>query len=96
MPSAPATQAPDPFPTNEGYTLGAIVAIGLCLAMGVVSIALTPRRTGPKLTGPQLTGPQLTGPQLTGPQELLVEESVDSALAGVTAFEPDELAARMR
>jgi predicted MFS family arabinose efflux permease len=90
------TVAPDPFPTNEGYTLGAIVAIGLCLAMGVVSIALTPRRTGPKLTGPKLTGPQLTGPQLTGPQELLVEESVDSALAGVTAFEPDELAARTR
>ena len=66
------------------YTLGAVVAIGLCLVMGVVSIALTPRRAEP---------------QLTGAQELLVEESVDSALAGVSAFEPDEpdaLGARAR
>ncbi|MCW2604045.1 MAG: transporter [Pseudonocardiales bacterium] len=69
------TIAPDPFPTNAGYTIGAVVAIGLCMAMGVVSIALTPR---------------LKGAELSAAQELLVEESVDSALSGVIEFEPDE------
>ena len=39
------TIAPDPFPTSDGYTVGAVVAIGLCVAMGAVSIALTPRGT---------------------------------------------------
>lgn len=64
------------FPNNSGYTVGAIVAIALCLITAVVSWIL-PTRQG-------------RAAALSADDELSVEESVDSAIAGVLAFEPDE------
>jgi MFS family permease len=63
------------FPANDGYTVGAIVAIALCLLTAVVSWVLPSR--GAKAVA------------LNAEQELSVEENVDAGIAGVVAFEPD-------
>jgi predicted MFS family arabinose efflux permease len=64
------------FPSDRGYTVGAIVAIFLCVATGVASVVLPTRGSRPKT--------------LDADQELEVEESVDAAIAGVIAYETDE------
>ncbi len=69
------TTAASEFPANDGYTVGALVGIGLCLVTAVISLALPShaRRRAPDAE-----------------QELQVEESVDAAIAGALAFERDE------
>jgi MFS family permease len=63
------------FPANGGYTVGAVVAIALCLLTAVISWALPSR--GAKAA------------KLTADEELEVQESADAGIAGVLAFEPD-------
>lgn len=64
------------FPTNSGFTVGAIVAIGLCALTAIVAVALQVREIEPASADPD--------------NELSVTESVDSAIAGVVGFEPDD------
>jgi predicted MFS family arabinose efflux permease len=68
------TVAPSPLPSPRGYTVGAVVAIGLCLVTAVVSVVLQSRPAA----------------RLDADQELAVEEDADAAVAGVVAFEPDD------
>jgi MFS family permease len=63
------------FPANKGYTVAALFAFGLCLVTALIS-TLLPNR-------------QRRRP-LTGDERLLVEESVDGAIAGLVSFEPAE------
>jgi predicted MFS family arabinose efflux permease len=72
------TAAPSVLPANHGFTVGALVAIALCVLAAVVSWVLPARA---KVSGP--------GASLDSDQELLVEESVDGAISGVIAFEPE-------
>lgn len=72
------------FPTDSGYTVGAIVAIALCALAAVVAVALQARATE------TTTGSEPSSES----HELAVTESVDSAIAGVLAYEPDEREAR--
>lgn len=65
------------FPIDRGYTVGAIVGICLCALTAVVAVALQVREANPG-----------TAPDPDG--ELSVTESVDSAIAGVLAYEPEE------
>ena len=39
------TIAPDPLPTNAGYTVSALIGIGLCLLTAVLSFVLPSRRS---------------------------------------------------
>ncbi|MCW2539981.1 MAG: Major facilitator superfamily 1 [Frankiales bacterium] len=70
------TVATEEFPRNAGYTSGAVIGIALLVVTAVVSFALPTRGGKPRA-------------KYDAEQELSVEESVDSALAGVIAFEPD-------
>lgn len=65
------------FPADRGFTVGAIVGISLCALTAVVAIALQVRETD------QVAA---TDPD----RDLSVAESVDSAIAGVLAYEPEE------
>ena len=40
------TIAPDPLPTNAGYTVSALIGIGLCLLTAVLSFLLPGRQAG--------------------------------------------------
>jgi MFS family permease len=71
------TVAPAEFPTNHGYTVGAIVAIALCLLTVVVGLILPSRSPGFTAS-------------LDAEQELAIEESADAGIAGAMAFELDE------
>jgi MFS family permease len=63
------------FPANKGYTVAALFALGLCVVTALISTLLPNReRRRP----------------LTGDEKLLVEESVDGAIAGLVSFEPAE------
>jgi predicted MFS family arabinose efflux permease len=73
------------LPDNSGYTVGALVAVGLCVLTSIVSFFL-PARAGRSIP---------VGPLDAG-QELLIEESVDGALAGAVVFEPAEAPASSR
>ncbi len=70
------TAASSRFPTNSGYTVGAIVAIGLVALAGIVALVLQARDTAYVVASDD--------------DKLAVTESVDSAIAGVLAYEPDE------
>lgn len=63
------------FPSDRGYTVGALIAIALCLLTAVASILLPSREQGRTFPRP-------------GDEEL-IEENVDAALAGLTAYEPE-------
>ncbi len=65
------------FPTDRGFTVGAIVGVSLCTFTTIVAIALQIHQSDPVETKKDI--------------ELLVTESVDSAIAGVIAYEPEEL-----
>ena len=78
------TIAPSPLPTPRGYTVGALVAIALCVVTAVVSVVL------------QRGGGSGPAPALDADQELAVEEDADAAVAGVVAFESDDENARPR
>jgi predicted MFS family arabinose efflux permease len=73
------TAASSPFPTASGYTDGALVAIALCLVTAVASAVLPARSRSAPGTA-----------TLNADQALMVEESVDSAIAGTVAFESVE------
>jgi MFS family permease len=68
------TPTGDRFPSNQGYTVGALIAIGLCLATAVISWVL-----------PTWRHPD----RLSADDSREVDESVDSAIAGVIGFEPE-------
>ncbi len=70
------TAAGNEFPDNSGYTVGAVVAISLCLLTALVSFVLPMRR---------LQAPERVGID----DELLIEESTDAAIAGTIAYAPD-------
>ena len=78
------TAASSRFPTDSGYTVGAIVAIALCALAAVVAVVLQARDAGAQPRSPSPAGDD---------HELAVTESVDSAIAGVLAYEPDERSA---
>lgn len=72
------TVAPDPLPTDRGYTVGAVVALALCVITAVVSWLLPPRRPRPTPLAP------------AAPQEQLeVIEGLDAAAAGLLLFESE-------
>ena len=79
------TGAASRFPTDSGYTVGAIVAIALCAVAGVVAVVLQAReaRAAPEADAVS-----------DHDHDLEITESVDSAIAGVVAYEPDERRAR--
>ena len=74
------TGASSRFPTDSGYTVGAVVAIALLALAAVVAVVLQAREPG------SAPVPAPDGDD----QELAINESVDSAIAGVIAFEPDK------
>ena len=78
------TVAPSTLPTNDGYTVGAIIGIGLCIAAAVVSTVLPSRADAAVADVPDTTD---TDPRDT---EVQVQESVEAAIAGVVAYEPAE------
>jgi MFS family permease len=61
------------FPSDEGYTVGALVAVGLCLVAAVLSLLLPTRRF--RTFTP------------TVDQELEIEEDVDAAISGTVTLE---------
>jgi predicted MFS family arabinose efflux permease len=65
------------FPLDVGYTDAAFIATGLLLLTAVVGLILPSREERPAVI-------------FDADQNLLVEESVDGAIAGVVAFEPQE------
>jgi MFS family permease len=65
------------FPTNHGYTVGALLAVALCLVAAVISWLLPGRERIPP-----------TGP-LSAEEKLAAEESVDGAATGVIIYRPD-------
>lgn len=65
------------FPTDRGYTVGAIVGITLCVLTAIIAVALQVRTIEPRRA-------------TDSDGELSVTESVDSAIAGVLAYEPDD------
>jgi len=67
------------FPADVGYTDAALVALGLCLLTAFVS-ALLPGRERRRTSA------------LDPDQELSIEESLDGALSGLIAYEPEEFA----
>ncbi|MDO7869634.1 MFS transporter [Nocardioides jiangxiensis] len=74
------TTGASPFPTDRGFTVGAWVAVGLCVltAAVVVGVQLVERSTTPEV------------------DQLLIEENADAAIAGVVGFEPAEVPAAPR
>ncbi len=78
------TVAPSILPSNDGYTVGAIIAIGLCLAAAVVSTVLPAHAHAAVADVPDTTD---SDPRDT---ETQVAESVGTAIAGVLAYEPAE------
>lgn len=77
------TVAASRFPTDSGYTVGAIVAIALCAIAAVVAVVLQAPETLPTCV------PEADSDD----HELEITESVNSAIAGVLAYEPDERSA---
>lgn len=73
------------FPTDSGYTVGALVGIVLCVATGILSMILQPAN---RLRGALLDATRLSTARLSTARELVVTESVDPAIAEVLAFEP--------
>jgi MFS family permease len=71
------TTSPSRFPVDRGYTVGAIVGISLCVLAAVVAVALQ-------------VGDVAPAPVAEPDEQLAVDESVESSIAGVPAFEPDE------
>jgi len=80
-----------PYPTSSGYTVGALVAVALCVVTAVVSVALQGRSGAT--------------PAATSEQEQLILQNVGAAVAGVLTDEraltygrharvPEELALR--
>jgi len=63
------------FPANKGYTVAALFALGLCAVTALISLVLPTRVRRSALTSDEM---------------LVVEESVDGAIAGLIAFEPAE------
>ena len=72
------TVAPSTLPSNEGYTVGALIAVGLCLVAGVLSAVLPTH------------GHAAVQAEADADVAVEIEESVDAALAGTVAYEPDE------
>lgn len=71
------TFASSPLPTNQGYTVGALIALGMCALTAVISWLLPTRRSGLAASDP---------PEQD--VDLLAEENVDAATAGVLIYEP--------
>lgn len=63
------------LPDNHGYTVGAVVAIVLCVISALVSVALAGRGA--------------SAVELTPDEALATEESVDGAIAGLIMYEPE-------
>jgi hypothetical protein len=61
------------FPSNQGYTVGSLVAIGLLLVAALLSWVLPDR--------------QRTAATFSADQELEIEEDVDAAISGTAALE---------
>lgn len=64
------------FPGDEGYTIGAVVGIGMCLLSAAVSWILPGRQ-------------QTATAPLPADKELAIEESVDGAVAGLIMYDSD-------
>jgi MFS family permease len=78
------TTASSRYPASHGYTVGAWVGVGMCLLTAVVSLVL------------QLRGRAAADrPEPAGVDDVAtdraVEESVESAVVGAVAYEPDEI-----
>lgn len=75
------TSAPSPYPSAHGFTVSAWVAIAMCVLTAVVVLAV------------QLRGAVSdAGRAPVADEALAAEESVDSAIAGVVGYEPEETA----
>lgn len=73
------TAAHAELPANAGYTVGAVVGIGLCVLTAVVSWGLSAKSARTART------------VLNRDQALLVEQNVDAAIAGLLTLEDDDL-----
>ncbi|SDJ29428.1 Major Facilitator Superfamily protein [Frankineae bacterium MT45] len=74
------TEIGNEFPDNRGYTVGALIAIVLCLLTAVTSLLLPARAE---------QGASTSNAQRDDDLELEIEESIDAAIAGALAFEPE-------
>ncbi|MCW2530021.1 MAG: transporter [Pseudonocardiales bacterium] len=75
------TYAPSLLPTNRGYTIGAIIAIVMCVTTAIISWVLPTR--SPKTA-------RANGAAVGVEEELVIDESADGATAGILAYEPGE------
>jgi predicted MFS family arabinose efflux permease len=75
------TYAPSLLPTNRGYTVGAIIAMLMCVITAIISWVLPARSQ--KSAGDR-------GVAIGVDEQLLVDESADGATAGILAYEPGE------
>jgi predicted MFS family arabinose efflux permease len=69
------------FPANAGYTMGAVVALGLCVLTAVVGWGLSARMAQTDRTARTVFNPE---------QALLIEQNVGAAIAGLLTLEDDE------
>jgi hypothetical protein len=77
------TIAPDPLPTNAGYTVSALIGIGLCLLTAVLSFLLPPRHTG------------RAGVLGAAEERLLMDEAADGAAGGIMLFDAESVDAEL-
>lgn len=79
------TFSPDPLPTNAGYTVSALVGIGLCLLTAVLSFVLPSRHPAPRVE------PALDQAE----QRLLMEEATDGSAAGLMLLDAESVDAEL-
>ncbi|MET0862999.1 MAG: MFS transporter, partial [Nakamurella sp.] len=76
------TVAPDPLPTNAGYTVSALIGIGLCLVTAVLSFVLPARQAGAVQT-------------IDDEDRLLMDEATDGSAAGIMLLDAESVDAEL-
>ncbi len=72
------TIAPDPLPTNSGYTVSVLIGIGLCLLTAVLSFLLPSRQPGQSAVD-------------TAEERLLMDEAADGAAGGMMLLDAESV-----
>jgi len=74
------TMAPDPLPTNAGYSVSALIGIGLCLLTAVLSFLLPSRNAGAVSAAEE---------------RLLMDEATDGAAGGMMLLDAESVDAEL-